>query len=149
MPLKLSDWFRTRPDMDKKPSRPNSTAKQLTGQKGEDMAAEFLQQKGIKILYRNYRVGKDEIDLIAKDDRCYLFCEVKTRVQSYASPSPYGRPGRAVTKEKQKNLIRAASSFVSRHQGEGLRFRFDVIEVYLRPDGTAEHIHHIENAFTN
>lgn len=124
------------------------TEKQKRGEEGEDIAADFLEDKGYKILYQNYRVGKDEIDIIAEDKKRYIFCEVKTRVQKYGLSSPYGRPGRAVDKEKQKHLIRAASSFSARHKYDGKRFRFDVVEVYLDPDGKVGHIHHIENAFT-
>ena len=117
------------------------------GWRGEDVAADFLKKKGYKILERNYRVYKNEIDIIASDDRYFVFCEVKARKQTYGLPTPYGRPASAVTKEKQKHLIAAAQAFARHHMKDGKRFRFDVIEIYLNADGSVGHIHHIENAF--
>lgn len=130
------------------PGAEKRTERQKKGAFGEEIAAEYLEKKGFHVLYRNYRVGKDEIDLIAEDKVRYIFCEVKTRVQQYGVPSFYGRPGRAVDREKQRNLIHASASFSARHQRDGKRFRFDVIEVYLNKDGSVGHVHHIENAFT-
>ncbi len=115
---------------------------------GENAAAVFLKKNGFRVIKRNYTVGKSEIDLIAENQETFILCEVKTRVQEYGVPSPYGRPASAVTKEKQRNLMQAAAAFAARHKNAGKRFRFDVIEVYLSKDETVSHVHHIPNAFT-
>ena len=115
------------------------------GYYGEEIAAEYLEQQGYQIKERNYRVGKNEIDLIAYKDGFIAFVEVKTRTKSPDS-TEWGRPADAVDKEKQKYLIRAAKSYVL-----GCRmpcqFRFDVVEVYLAPDKSVLKIHHMESAF--
>ena len=49
------------------------------GQKGEDLAAEHLKKAGYKILFRNWKWGKHEIDIIAENKDCVVFVEVKTR----------------------------------------------------------------------
>ena len=129
---------------DKKVPFSNTT---LIGSHGEDAAVEYLKKKGYKIVKRNYRIYKNEIDIIAENQEYFVFCEVKARKQVYGESSPYGRPASAVTKEKQRHLISVARVFARHHLKDGKRFRFDVIEIYLNTDGSVGHIHHIENAF--
>ena len=57
---------------------------QIIGKKGEDIAVEFLTAQGYLILERNWRIGKAEIDIIAKDGNILVFAEVKSRA---ADPS--------------------------------------------------------------
>ena len=61
------------------------------GKKGEEIAANYLAEKGYKIIARNWRFGKDEIDIIAEHDNFLVIIEVKTR-----SSSDYGEPEEAV-----------------------------------------------------
>ena len=64
------------------------------------------------------------------------------------APAPYGRPARAVTKEKRDHMKQAAAYFMRRYRKSGKRFRFDIIEVYLSDDYKVLHLHHLKSAFT-
>ncbi len=109
------------------------------GKYGEELAAQHLLKKGYQILRRNWHAGHDEIDIIAKDGDWLVIVEVKTRTSEYA-----GEPETAVTKTKQKSLVRAAEAFIHEidHPGET---RFDVIGILIEK-GEYE-LNHIEDAF--
>lgn len=109
------------------------------GKKGEDIAAEYLQKKGYKILERNWVSGKNEIDIIAREGKYVVVVEVKSRHSNYA-----GEPETAVTKDKQRSLIRAANSYV-RKMNMDEEVRFDIISILVVKG--KEEINHIEDAF--
>ncbi len=127
------------------------------GRRGEDLAALYLEQNGFRILARNYCYAHCEIDIIATDGSVLIFTEVKTRG---AAADPAGvllltrRPSAAVTKAKQKNIEKAATAYVRDNKPQGVRMRFDVIEIYLRHGSMGNDasdilkLHHIRNAFT-
>lgn len=117
------------------------------GLKGENAAARYLFWRGYILIDRNFTSGKNEIDIIAKKKNTYIFCEVKTRTLDYRGLQTQNRPAAAVTADKQRHLIAAATVFAERHMREGCDFRFDVIEVYLSKSLRVTHIHHIKNAF--
>lgn len=110
-----------------------------TGKDGEDLVADFLKKKGYKVLFRNWRFGRDELDIVAENENWLVFVEVKTR-----SNIIIGEPHEAVTKKKQKFLIRAANYYISENNCTK-EARFDVISVILSADEAT--ITHIENAF--
>ncbi len=121
------------------------------GKMGEDSAYSFLCGKGFTVIGRNIRLNHTETDIIAKNDKNIIFCEVKTRSEYPDSPSPFGRPARAVDKNKQKKLIFSAEEYIRRNRDsvEGLLPRIDVIEVYIKPNCDKYKvlkIVHIENA---
>ena len=109
------------------------------GKRGEELAAEFLLKKGYRILERNWRLGKNEIDIIAADGKCIVVVEVKTR-----QSATFGEPETAVNREKQRALIRAANAYV-RYRNIHSEVRFDILSIILTK--TSEQIHHIEDAF--
>ena len=112
-----------------------------TGQQGEALAANYLQEKGYRIVVRNFRSGKGEIDLIAwAPEGALVFIEVKTRALD-----GFGGPEESVDKKKQDMLARTAGSFMEQigHEGE---IRFDIISVLLR-NGQLNSIRHAEDAF--
>ena len=111
---------------------------------GEDVAVTFLKKKGFQILGRNVRPSRhDEIDIIAKKGDTLVFVEVKTRHQE-----DFGRPARAVDKEKRRALNRAAAAYLRTAKHPDLFYRFDVIEVLGQPESvTTPIIRHLENAF--
>ena len=112
------------------------------GDRGEAAVAESLARKGFAILERNYRTPMGEIDLIARDGRTLAFVEVKTRKSERC-----GRPGAAVGREKQRRIIGAALWYMNREAKGALPpCRFDVVEVYARPNGAWD-IRYLENAF--
>ncbi len=109
------------------------------GVQGEEIAAEHLMKKDYKILERNWRFGKEEIDIIAKKDDMIVFVEVKTRGSAF-----FGRPEEFVKRQKQRFIIRAANAYIERHNVNE-EARFDVIGVIL--SSREKDINHIEDAF--
>jgi len=110
-----------------------------TGKKGEELARGFLENLGYKVLETNWRSGKHELDIICMDKGVLVIVEVKTRRSNV-----FGEPETAVTKDKQKALIRAANSYIFRKQ-MNCETRFDIVSVLISPKG--QEIHHIIDAF--
>ena len=78
------------------------------GQKGEELAADHLKKAGYKILFRNWKWGKHEIDIIAENKDFIVFVEVKTRTEDFQM-----HPATAVTNEKQRSIIWAADGYIT------------------------------------
>ena len=118
--------------------------KKSIGDIGEDFAAEFLISQKYKIIARNFRIQRAEIDIIAEIDKIIVFIEVKTRTSN-----KFGRPAEAVTNTKQKSIITAAMGFLQQNDLFDRACRFDVVEVFANnSDNFANwRINHIENAF--
>ncbi len=113
------------------------------GAAGEMLAARFLRDKGYQIIAANYRCRLGEIDIIAGDRQYIAFVEVKTR-----NDAAIYAPREAVTKEKQRRILRTAARFLQQHPTP-LQPRFDVVEIYA-PQGTETcrpQISRVENAF--
>ncbi len=118
------------------------------GRVGEDIAASYLEDKGFKIIERNYRFERAEVDLV-----CFLpdvdyakggelvFVEVKTR-----SSLVHGRPEEAVDVAKMKNVVQAAKAFIYEYKLDGAPTRFDVVTILMRETGS-HHVEHFINAF--
>lgn len=104
-----------------------------TGQTGEDLAAQFLEQQGFKIICRNWRYGRAEVDIIAMDGAVLVLAEVKTR-----SSDHFGRPEEFVSAKKQRLLAEAASRYMELN-GHDWEIRFDVVSVLLRPEAEITH----------
>ena len=117
--------------------------KKEIGKKGEELAVEFLTEKGFEILHQNYRYGKGEIDIIAKDpeDGYTVFVEVKTRQNL-----DYGDPEYAITKNKQKQVKKIAELYFYENEIKELDCRFDVIAILLENINSPV-INHYVNAF--
>lgn len=111
------------------------------GRWGEQMAAQFLKEKGYAICHRNWRIGHRDLDIVALDPRddTLVIVEVKTR-----SSREYAGPEEAVDWKKIRNLISAANAYVKRYQIQ-LNLRFDIVTV----TGSQQQfeIDHIEDAF--
>jgi len=108
-----------------------------TGNKGEDLAADFLLKKGYEIVARNYRYKHAEIDLIAKQNNVLVFVEVKTR-----SSTSFGEPEAFVDTKKAAKIFEGAEQYTYENNWNG-NIRFDIISVNLG-DGTE--IVHFEDA---
>ncbi|MBL1215088.1 MAG: YraN family protein [Ignavibacteriae bacterium] len=115
--------------------------KQTIGKIGEDLAEEYLLNKGYKILQRNYRYGHGEIDIIAKDKNILVFIEVKTR-----NNLEFGPPELAVTKNKQRQIRKIAESYLYEKEIKETDCRIDVIAILLIKNQDPQ-INHIVNAF--
>ena len=109
------------------------------GKQGEELAAQYLINKGYEILERNWCNIHKEIDIIAKDGKDLVIVEVKTR-----QTDEYGNPDVAVTKQKQWRLISAANAYVYQNRLD-INTRFDIISIIIRDD--IPEINHIEDAF--
>ncbi|HLT81041.1 MAG TPA: YraN family protein [Cyclobacteriaceae bacterium] len=101
------------------------TDKMEAGAKGEQLAADYLVAKGFTILFRNYRCGKSEIDLIVQRDDWLVFVEVKARTSL-----EYGQPEDFVDWRKSERMLRAADNFIHATDWQG-NVRFDIISVRL------------------
>jgi putative endonuclease len=110
------------------------------GKAGEALALTALLQKGYTLKEKNYRFSKAEIDLIMDDGKDLVFVEVKTR-----QTAQIGEPFLAVTKSKQKHLIKAAHNYIISKDLD-VNARFDVVSIVHNSYRTT--IEHIEGAFT-
>ncbi len=99
----------------------------LLGQEGERLAANYLAKKGYRIIERNYRYHRNEIDIIARHGRTLCFVEVKTRLSSAK-----GHPAEAVTLQKQHEIIKAARAYLAFSTDGECDCRFDVIAVRVQ-----------------
>lgn len=109
-----------------------------TGLNGEDLAADHLREKGYLILQRNLRMGKAEIDIIARKDGILVFVEVKTRTNDN-----FGYPEEFVNRRKQRMILNAADSYILR-SGWQEDIRFDIIAITMT---NPPELFHIEDAF--
>ncbi|HNY30822.1 MAG TPA: YraN family protein [Fibrobacteria bacterium] len=118
-------------------SSPTPDHRRLTGAQGEALAAEHLEGKGIRILHRNWKHGRGELDLVGVAlDSTVVFVEVKTSRGHWA-----GDPAEWITPQKQLRLGKLALAWLVRHQATGRKVRFDAV---LVRQGVVEHI---EDAF--
>lgn len=110
------------------------------GKIAEDFAVEYLKKKGYKILVRNFRFQKAEIDIISEKENIVIIVEVKAR-----STDAFMLPQEAVTKTKIKSIVSAANHFMEEFN-KNQEVRFDIISV-LPDEKKNLIIEHIENAF--
>ncbi len=105
---------------------------------GEEMAANYLNDKGYFVIERNWHSGHREIDIIARKERIIVFAEVKTRQnRTYADPED------AVNWQKIDNMRKAANHYLVSNRLD-LEVQFDIITVVGTPETTCE-IEHIED----
>ena len=121
----------------------NASSRGEEGLSGEDGACQYLEQKGYKILRRNYRTYVGEIDIIASKGSTLSFIEVKTR-----SSELFGKPREAVTLAKQQKIRRSAENYLAMTKliNNIPDLSFDVIEV-IRSRGQIKSINHLERCF--
>ena len=116
------------------------TSTQAIGRQGELLAKNYLKDKGYQILEQNWRRGRAEIDLIARDGEALVFIEVKTRSTDF-----FGRPD-SFFSPRQAALISSAAAAYMEEIGHDWELRFDVISIILYPGGRYE-LEHIVDAF--
>lgn len=122
---------------------PPATGNKRTGDLGEEVAANFLIARGYRILERNFRCKGGEVDIIVRDpgDKSLVFIEVKAR-----RGLSYGVPQLAVTPFKQRQISKAALTWLLKNRLHDHNARFDVIAILLHTDGRHA-VDHIKNAF--
>lgn len=106
---------------------------------GEQLAVDFLIKKGYKILDRNFRFKKLEIDIICEFKDTLIVVEVKTRNSDYLTD-----PLELVSRSKQKGIVKTADQYIQEHEID-LETRFDLIIIVLNEK--QKEIRHIEDAF--
>jgi putative endonuclease len=92
------------------------------GNKGEDLACDYLEKLGYKILDRNYRIRGGEIDIIATDKNILVFIEVKTRYSR-----DFGLPSEAITPWKIRLLLKTAQFYLQKINWKDDPYRLDAV----------------------
>lgn len=93
------------------------TARQAAGAAAEAAAAQLLEQRGLRVLERNFRVKGGEIDLVCRDGATTVFVEVRLRTRG-----DFGGAAASITATKQGRLILAARHWLARHGDVPCRF---------------------------
>ena len=106
----------------------HATPEQAHGRRGEDLAHRFLRRQGLTIVSRNFhqRAGRGELDIVAWDRQTLVFVEVKCR-----ATAEFGSPGRAMGRDKERDLRRAAGEYLRRSGAPMGQARFDLINIVL------------------
>ena len=103
----------------------NNTTSETTraiGQRGEDEAARFIEQRGLTIPTRNFHCRGGEIDLVCRDGKTLVFVEVRLR-----GKASHGGAAASITATKQGRIILAAQHYLARHNGFDADCRFDCV----------------------
>lgn len=118
------------------------SARQQSGRRAEEVAAEFLRAAGCEILHSNYRRRLGELDIVARAAGVLVIAEVRTRASN-----AYGGAAASVDRRKQQRITRAASQLLQQHADlAALPVRFDVL-VVSDPYGPSPSIEWIRHAF--
>ncbi len=118
------------------------TNKEL-GRIGEEHAARFLASRGYKIRERNFRLGRGaEADIVAEHKGALVFVEVKSR-----TADDEFAPRDQVNAWKERQVTRAADAYLRTREHRERVTRFDIVEVYLTPEGRVQKIEVLEGAF--
>ncbi len=135
----LIGWLRSIRNRSPNPPHPGTGNTRAIGSYGERLAESFLREKNYRILARNWRHRKDELDIVAAEGDRIVFIEVKTRPH-HAKISGYD----ALDTRKRKALRRAANGWLNRMRPRPTTWRLDLVEVRHGP-GTEPRILHYTN----
>jgi putative endonuclease len=119
------------------------------GARGEELAARHLEARGLEVVERNFRTRYGELDLIARDGRFLVFCEVKTRIVRVSTREVLG-PFAAIGVRKQRQVRAMAREWLGHGRLEGARppeLRFDAVGVSFDAAGRLLSLEHLEGAF--
>ena len=109
------------------------------GKIGEDIATNYLLQKGFTIVQRNYKTRYGEIDIIAQSGNKIRFVEVKTR-----NTLTRGKPYESVTLRKKHHLRLASTSFLLQTKIKDCKLSLDVISIILNTDSSIKELLYFE-----
>ena len=115
---------------------------------GERLAREHLEARGFEVVEANFRTRQGELDLVARNERFLVFCEVKTRIRR-DKPGPLG-PFAAIGGRKRRRLRLMAREWLAARALGGPRppeIRFDAIGIEIEPSGRLLGLEHLEDAF--
>jgi putative endonuclease len=111
----------------------------ITGKEGEEIAAIFLSNNGYKIIEKNWRFRKAEVDIIAFENNMLVFIEVKTR-----SYDRIAKPEESITRKKEQLLTEAAEAYLEKNDLTN-ELRFDAISIILKENSHT--VNHIKGIF--
>jgi len=117
--------------------------RRYTGRLGEKLAQDFLKKQGFSIIDTNYRCAEGEIDIIAFQDDCLVFIEVRAK-----SSPVFCSPEESVTRAKKRRLITTARHYRQSHDHLPASWRIDFVAVELNHKAKPMRIELIENAIT-
>ena len=105
------------------------------GRKGEQIAQDYLVNKGYKILETNFRVGRNEVDILALHNNYLVAVEVKTRTSSF-----FGKPEEFVSSSQIVNIQKVLNAYVGDNEID-YEIRIDIISIiYLKNNFEIKHI---------
>lgn len=116
--------------------------KQPEWRHAEDLAAAWLRKRGYKILHRNLRLDRFEVDIIVQKGDTVVFVEVRSR-----ETDAVAAPEESVNYTKRQHLRAAARRYLAQYGQQDIYYRFDVMGVVM-PSGEPPRITHYKNAFT-
>ncbi|MBP5347405.1 MAG: YraN family protein [Bacteroidaceae bacterium] len=111
----------------------------ILGKRGEDLAAEYLEQHGYTIHDRDWHCGHKDLDLVVTKDDTIVFVEVKTRTST-----EWGDPQDFVDDRKIRRIVNSADAYLRYYQID-MDVRFDIISIVM--DQGELKVEHIEQAF--
>ncbi len=114
--------------------------KQISGAKGEEIAAAFLEKKGYKIIERNFHIRGGEIDIIALDAGILVFIEVKAR-----STREFGSPLEAITPWKIKSIIKTSQYYKLKYPKLPDAMRIDAVAISFDENNRPSNIELVKN----
>ena len=114
--------------------------KQILGKYGEDLAAQYLNDRGYEIVDRNWRCSFGEIDLVTKHQGRYVFVEVKTR-----NGNGFGHPFEAITPSKVSRMRKLCAEWCHANEKAGVKVRLDAIAVLIVGGRVA--VEHLKQVF--
>jgi putative endonuclease len=127
-----------------------SDPRRVLGAAGERLARTHLEARGLTVLDTNFRTRHGELDIVAADERCLVFCEVKTRITRTARAGADLGPFAGIGPRKQRKLRLLAREWLAQH-GTATpwrpELRFDAVGVELDREGRLLRIDHLEGAF--
>lgn len=123
------------------PSQSQGDYKQKLGQRGEEIAADYLQQQGYVVLARNWRCRAGELDIVARDGETLAFVEVRAR-----RGDRFGTAEESITPAKQAKLVELAQTYLQEAGLEDVAWRIDVVAVEIGRRGEVRRLNLIRNA---
>jgi ribonuclease HII len=111
------------------------------GKLGERLAAEYLEEQGYVICETNYRCSAGELDIVALDQGCLVFVEVRTR-----RSGRFGTPAESITRAKKKKLVEVAETYLQEHETSDLAWRIDAALVRVSGRSEVQDLTVIRNA---
>lgn len=112
------------------------------GRWGEEQAERYLVRRGWRVLARNYRFGRREVDLVVRKGAVVAFVEVKTR-----AGTGFGTPQEAITGFKRQEIEAVAMHFLKCHGFTDVDVRFDAVGIVLNRETRVLRLEHVPDAW--